>query len=60
MYQVPALFVGDVGGKFVAVGWSLRGHVPLSLCFSEVFEHPVALPTDTVGGEESRRRTAEK
>lgn len=33
---------------------SLRGHVPLSsMCFSEVFEHPVALPTDTVGGEGS-------
>lgn len=40
----------------VCRGWmkasSSRGHVPLSiLCFSEVFEHPVALPTDTVGGE---------
>lgn len=41
-------FVGDGGGKLVTVGQiasSSRGHVPLSsLCLSEVFEHPVALP----------------
>lgn len=38
-------------------GWveasSSRGHVPLSsLCFSEVFEHPVALPAQQGGHEQ--------